>query len=912
MEHIEDSEIRSEISFLGSLLGKTIREVEGDDAFHVVEELRLLAWDRRMGRQDAEPRMIERISDLDGHQLQVVIRAFTVFLDLLNVVEDRARVRVLQRRRHDCHPAPYGESIGNAVSVLKECGQTAAQIQAQVDCLHLRLVFTAHPTEAKRRSVRSKLSAIRRYLRQLDSERLTGQHGHSERAIAGEINKIWHTDFIRPWRPTVIQEVERGLSIKKVLWRETSRISDELDTALRENYGSAVLSRNPVITFGSWIGGDRDGHPGVTAEITQQTCTWLRREVLEFHRLACNDLFQSLSLSQSPNSASDEIIAALSRMTTRYPELTSPLEVLPPNEFLRRWLLVISWRLEHTQAITLDGAVEGTSGYTSSNDLADDLGILYRAVCAIKGAAFAAQEVRTWQSQVSTFGFHLARLDVRQNAKVYFDVLNTIFLTLGLCDAPQALNEESRVKLLEETLHNEMSLSKRNWPPIVDEALATFQSLHRIVNCFGPKAIDAHIISMTSAASDVLTVLWFWNHSGSSPSFVGPPIVPLLETITDLANGPRILQEMLAIPAYREYLRQQGDQQIIMLGYSDSTKDGGYLTACWSLYRAQQELVTVAQKNGVELTFFHGRGGSLGRGGGPAARSILSLPHGTFSGSLRLTEQGEVLAERYDDPFIAHRHLEQVIWSSLLAASHPKEKPREEWLALMNEASDQAFQCYRQLLELPEFVEYFRLATPVAEIEQLPIGSRPSRRIPNGGLADLRAIPWVFAWTQSRCLLPAWFGVGTAMERLLADKDQSVLLRQMYQAWPFFKSLIDNAELALAKSDSGVFHHYATLANDKPSLARIADTIAAEFSRSCRTVLAFTGRKELLDSTPWLKESIRVRNRFVDPLNLLQVELLRRRRDAACGEADGPESESLRHLCRLSINGIAAGMRTSG
>ncbi|MDZ4848054.1 MAG: phosphoenolpyruvate carboxylase [Pirellulaceae bacterium] len=909
MEHVEDLELRKEISFLGTLLGATIRDVDGDESFQIVEELRRLAWDRRVGREGAEQQMIGRITDLDNNSLRVVIRAFTVFLDLLNVVEDRARVRVLRKRRRDRYPAPHSESIGSAVAVLKANGQTADQVQSLVDRLHLNLVFTAHPTESKRRSVRSKLSAIRGYLWQLDSDLMPDQRERVERAIAGEIAKIWHTDFIRPWRPTVIQEVGRGLSIKPVLWRETPKIADEINKALQENYGDTVQNRRPCITFGSWIGGDRDGHPGVTADITQQTCTWLRREALAFHVGACNGLFESLSLSQNPKSVAEELVEALSRTTSYYPELTARLEALPPNEFLRRWLSVISWRLEQTQAITLDDSAEPTGAYASANELADDVRILSRAVGAITGTSFAAEEVRAWQTQISTFGFHLARLDVRQNAKVYSEVMNTIFVTLGLCDAPEDLDENGRVQLLEHSIRSEISLSRRDWPPIVHEALATFMSLHRIVKCFGSAAIGAHIISMTSAPSDVLTVLRLWNHSGSSPSFVGPPIVPLLETITDLEHGPTILKGMLAIPAYREYLRQQGDQQIIMLGYSDSTKDGGYLTACWSLYRSQQELVAVAQEHGVELTFFHGRGGSLGRGGGPAARSILSLPHDTFRGSLRLTEQGEVLAERYDDPAIAHRHLEQMVWSSLLAAGNTSEGPADAWLSLLDHASQIAYKCYRELLESPDFVEYFRRATPISEIEQLPIGSRPSRRKPDGGLADLRAIPWVFSWTQMRCLLPAWFGFGTAMQALLENADTLKQLLTMYREWPFFHVLVDNAELALAKSDFGVVQHYAALASDKRSLIEIADCISAEFKVSVQAILTLTGRTELLAGTPWLKESIRVRNRFVDPLNFVQVELLRRTREL---EKNGSHSEDLRHLSRLAINGIAAGMRTSG
>jgi phosphoenolpyruvate carboxylase len=366
---------------------------------------------------------------------------------------------------------------------------------------------------------------------------------------------------------------------------------------------------------------------------------------------------------------------------------------------------------------------------------------------------------------------------------------------------------------------------------------------------------------------------------------------------------------MLSIPAYREHLRKQNDLQTIMLGYSDSTKDGGYLTACWSLYQAQQSLVKVAAQHGVKLTFFHGRGGSLGRGGGPTARSIMSLPPGSFRGSMRLTEQGEVLADRYDDPAIAHRHLEQVIWSSLLAAGNPAHPPSDEWLATMERISANSFMQYRELLEQPRFVEFFRCVTPISDIEQLPIGSRPSRRVPGGGLSDLRAIPWVFSWTQSRCLLPAWYGMGAAMKPLLDAPLQHAVLKSMYREWPFFRAVVDNAELALAKSDMEIASHYAALAGDQPALKPIADMLAKEFELACNVVLKLTGRSELLDGTPWLKESIRVRNRFIDPLNLTQVELLRRSRQA---QLSNQQAEELRHLTRLTINGIAAGMRTSG
>jgi len=419
---------------------------------------------------------------------------------------------------------------------------------------------------------------------------------------------------------------------------------------------------------------------------------------------------------------------------------------------------------------------------------------------------------------------------------------------------------------------------------------------------------------MTSVPSDVLAVLWLWKQTApegtSKESLACLPIIPLFETIEDLEQGPAILAGMFEVPEYREYLRQQADHQIVMIGYSDSTKDGGYLSACWSVFKAQQQLHQVASEHGVELTFFHGRGGSLGRGGGPAARSILSLPEGTFHGSLRLTEQGEVLADRYDDPIIAHRHLEQMIWSSLLAGGKPTISIKKEWGETMERLAESSYRKYRKLVELPDFVEFFRRATPIAEVEQLPIGSRPARRRGSSGLKDLRAIPWVFSWTQCRCLLPAWYGFGAAIEEMLQDSKSRKLLQSMYHDWPFFRATIDNAELALAKADPGIMEQYVSLAEGSEPLIKIGAMISEEFCQTRDALLTITESDELLDGIPWLKESIRMRNRYIDPLNLIQVELLRRSRSSV--ERSETQVKELRHLTRLTINGLAAGMRTSG
>ena len=911
MEHVKDPHLRREISFLGAILGDTIRLCDGEDAYDTIEELRRLAWDRREGASGAEDRMTSRIALLSDDQIRVVTRAFSVFLDLLNVVEDRRRVRVLGLRAREAYPGPRSESIRDAMAQLKRSGASHAEIQSLVDRLHVELVFTAHPTDAKRRSIRHKLRSIRRLMSDLDCDPLPEDRERTERDLRGQIALMWRTDFIRPWRPTVMQEVGRGLSIKPVLWDEVPEIADELSAAVREQFGDDVRVQRPCITFGSWIGGDRDGHPGVTAEITRETVEWLRREALLFHLGRCESLRDSLSLSQRQMPLGSGLVGAVDRATTTYPELAEIRSSLPPGEVCRHWLSVIRWRLERTREVAVDSSETTAGAYESARELAVDVRLLLDEVSAVEGGSKMVEGLAGWLAQIDTFGLHLARLDVRQNAKVYAEVMDAILANARLCESRESLGEAELTELLASTLDQSIGLHADKLSPLGQDTLKLYRDLHQIRRRFSESALGALVISMTANASDVLSVLWLWRQTapdGAGES--GPPIAPLLETISDLEEGPAILESMLGIPAYREYLRGQDDHQMIMLGYSDSTKDGGYLTACWSLYQAQKRLTEVADRHGVTLTFFHGRGGSLGRGGGPAARSILSLPQGTFHGSIRLTEQGEVLADRYDDPAIAHRHLEQVLWSSLLSAGMPAQPVPDAWLQLLAESSDHSLKHYRELLEQPKFVEFFRRVTPISEIEQLPIGSRPSRRKPGGGLSDLRAIPWVFSWTQSRCLLPAWFGLGTAFEPMLNDQSKRQTLASMYRDWKFFRALIDNAELALAKSDLSIAAHYAELASDDESHRLIADMIAKEYRRSSKAVLQLTGQAELLDGTSWLKESIRVRNRFIDPINLIQVELIRR-----AGQQQGESEESqeqLRHLARLSINGIAAGMRTSG
>ena len=907
--------MREEVSLLGSMLGDTIRAVSGEAAYASVEKLRTLAWERRNGVERADRQMSDFIAALDAEQLRVVIRAFTIFMDLLNLTEDRQRIRVLEDRAAAAYPSPPRESVAEAVGTLKSFGKSAEDMQHLLDRLQVELVFTAHPTEAKRRSVRHKL----RRLRELLAEVKRAQAEHTKNAVYNkmrvEMVKLWQTDFIRPWRPSVLQEVGRGMSIKPVLWDEVPEIHEQLRDALELQYGDQVSLRKPAFRFGSWIGGDRDGHPGVTAEITTQTLAWLRAEALQFHLSTCESLSDSLSLSERQSHFPDALKSAIRSATDRWDELDSRLVALPPDELCRRWLAIIHWRLEQTTKVSLsDSKSSETSGvYLRASELASDIHLLQAAVESQPLGHLLSCDLRKWATRAQVFGFHLARLDVRQDSRVYRKVLDEVLQSTGYLDPSASLTEAERQELIVSSLDKPLDVDESQLSDAAKETLSLFRLLRTAVSKFGPEAIGGHVISMTAEPSDVLTVLWFWKHSGESGSNsmeleAALPIVPLFETIGDLQNSRQILLGMFGCQAYRDYLRKQGDHQVVMLGYSDSTKDGGYLSACWALHQAQRELVAVANEHHVRVTFFHGRGGSLGRGGGPAARSILSLPAGTFQGSLRLTEQGEVLADRYDDPAIARRHLEQVLWSSMLAVGKNLDAKSSEWFAIMDELAERSHEHYRRLVQQPSFVEFFRLATPLSEVEQLPIGSRPARRAGGSSLSDLRAIPWVFSWTQCRCLLPAWYGIGTAFADMVSDPSKLQLLRSMYQRWQFFRACIDNAELALAKTDLDIARQYAELAGTDNQLTSIASMIADEYSRSRAAVLAMTEQANLLDGTPWLKESIRVRNRYIDPLNLIQIDLLRRTRN---NRQPGTEEE-LRHLSRLSINGIAAGMRTSG
>jgi phosphoenolpyruvate carboxylase len=911
-----------EIRFLGRILGEIIKEQGGPTLYELEEEIRLGSRARREGTPGAERSLRARIRSMSDVEARTVVRAFTIFFDLVNLAEDRERVRVLRDRERARAPEPRSESVEEAVLLMKAAGLGPEGSQALLDLLAIGLVFTAHPTEAKRRSVRTKVRLLRQSLVQLDSAELLPREREAlVTRMRSLLTALWQTDLIRPRRPSVLEEVEVGLYFASTLWEVTPSIFAELKRALDKVYPGSSFRLPAFLQFGSWIGGDRDGNPHVSAVVTAQTLLRMRGAALDAHLAQCRLLFEELTTSEREAAVSWEMRQALERRMRDLPEVVPLLEPLSPHEIYRRWLRTVEWRLcRSREAVSLEAVPAGA--YGSGAELSADLILVRDSLRLNRGAHIVEGGLQTWLWQTEVFGLHFARLDIRQESGRNARVVAELMRALGLSPDYGSLPEGERRELLRKPAVLTAG-AREGLGSEIRETVDVFTALARAARTLGEECLGGHIISMTHEVSDVLAVLWLMHLGGQgrtegsadgSPDGSGPSmdIVPLFETIDDLARAPDVVRAMLDDETYRRHLARRGDTQTVMIGYSDSTKDGGYLAACWALYNAQSVLSTVARERGVRLVFFHGRGGSLGRGGGPAARSILALPPESLGAGLRMTEQGEVLADRYDDPRIATRHLEQVIWATVASSVRPLSPPRREWLETMETLGREALSAYRALIDEPGFLSFFEQATPIVEIESLPIASRPAYRRETRSLADMRAIPWVFAWTQNRCMIPAWFGIGSAFQAFARSRpDGWQVLRAMYEGWSFFRATLDNAVLALAKSDLAIGRMYADLVEEPETRERVWAMIAAEYEASRDAVLRTNGQPQLLEELPWLQQSIRVRNPNTDPLNLVQVEWMRRKREAE-RRGDEARQAECRELLRLTIEGVAAGMRTTG
>lgn len=907
-----------EIHKLTEHLYRVLQEQVGAPLTELVEHVFDLAKAHRAGDIKASHELEKLVTELDERQAEVILAAASLLFDMINMAENRHRIRMLRDRERRSGDRPRPESIGAALAYLGREGYSAEQIQGFLDKLNIEPVFTAHPTEAKRRTVRAKLKRIQQSLSGLEQDDLLPrEEQHLENIIHSETVALWQTEPHRPDRPTVIEEAERALFFMHTLWDVVPRLYSELEEGLRRYFYGNTFSRTRFLNFGSWIGGDRDGNPFVTTEVTAETLTILRQAALDAHLKECRRMYQRLSMSVRLAGVNQRLTTRLAEMVELWPHLRPRLDSVPEQEVYRRWLRAVEWRLQQSRVATPFTRLPA-GAYQRASELQADIEQVRQSLLENGALDVAESTVENWLCRIQVFGFHMACLDIRQESSHYESVVAELLAYQKLCANYMDQDEEERQKILCRTMGIVEPVEPGTLSEQANETLALFRLLSRTALLYGPEVLAGHVISMTHQPSHVLLVLWLlrWAAAevgGEGQLGIGPAgIIPLFETIDDLKRSASIMEALFENEVYLDHLKTHGKKQVIMVGYSDSTKDGGYLEACWCLYRGQSELHEVCRRHGVEAIFFHGRGGSLGRGGGPTARSILSLPPHTVAGAIRMTEQGEVLAARYDNPDIAFRHLEQVTAATILVEAESSEQPRQEWLDCMETLAERAYEVYRDLVEQPGFVDYFRQTTPIDEIEALPIGSRPSRRKQHQHtLENLRAIPWVFAWTQSRVMVPAWYGLGTALvEFAEADDEGWQKLCRMYQQWSFFKGTLDNAELALAKASPSIAHSYSQLMENRAQRSIIWDCLISEYDKSCKAVLFVNGNNELLDGTPWLARSIKERDPYVDPLNLIQAELIKRGRKLS--GINGEVPDNIRALLRQSIQGLSASMRTTG
>ncbi|HEX9186203.1 MAG TPA: phosphoenolpyruvate carboxylase [Vicinamibacteria bacterium] len=909
--------LSEQVHLLGDLLGDTIVEQEGRSLFDLVEEVRGLAKAHRAGDEGAGERLLRRVEALPLAESRGVVKAFSTYFKLVNAAEEQERVRVLRRREREAHAAGAAatESIGAAVAELRRAGVADGEMQSLLDRLLIMPVFTAHPTEAKRRTILTKLARIADLLRALDLEAPTPEEERAvHESLREELVALWQTEETRAYKPDVMDEVRNGLYyFETALYDLAPEIAASLERAVAVHYPGLRVPP-AFLRFGSWIGGDRDGNPFVTAAVTEEALRAHEELALRLLRRGIERLHGHLSATER-RGVSAELVESLRADALLFPEDARRAEDRYKRQPYRQKLRYVYRKLGVTH--------EGSAGpwradhqarpgsYASAAELLEDLRVLQRSLRAHGGERLAAGRLGTLVRQAEIFGFHLASLDVRQHAARHASAIGEVLGRHGIasCYAEAGEDERSRVLTAEILAGRPFTPHRLDFSPDTNEALETFRLVRRAHERTGPAAVETYVVSMTRDPSDVLAVLLLARDAGVSDRL---DVVPLFETVQDLHEAPGTMARLFGNPAYARHLAARGRTQTIMVGYSDSNKDGGYLTAHWELHRAQRALAATCREHGIALTLFHGRGGTVGRGGGPTNRAILAQPRESVGGRLRLTEQGESVTNRYAHPALARRHLEQLVHAVLVAASPgPASSPSRggSWEKALEELAPLAEKAYRALVhENPSLAPYLRAATPLDEIERLNIGSRPARRGPAAGLADLRAIPWVFAWTQSRVILPGWYGLGSAAS-LWAGEDDSrwALLGTMYREWPFFKTLVDNAQLALRAADMLIAAVYATLAAPADREA-VFPRIREEYRRTEKALARLTGQRDLLDAAPWLQRSIRVRNPYIDPMNYVQVALLRRLRENP-GEA---EAEEMRDAVRLAVNGIAAGLRNTG
>ena len=891
----DNSTLSQDIRTLGNWLGVIIQEQDGMDSYDLVEEIRAMSKARRDGDAAAAFKLADRLENLPLDSKNVLIKAFSNYFQLINIAEDLQRIRVIRQRESK---GTLRESIVNAIRTLHKSGKTAEQVRSLLEQTRLRLVLTAHPSEAKRQEVLIKLRHIAQMMEMRDRHSLLPRELRKlERDLAEEVEELWQTRQVRASKKQVSDEVDFGIYfIRSVIVDVVIDVYEDLQLALERYYPDEDWSElPPVLRYSSWIGGDRDGNPNVTTDVTLQTLATLRQTARQIYLHEIDVLTQHLTQDTDSFGASHALQAAVS---TAYPDGERF-----PGEIYRRKLAIIRGKLEADQ-------------YRSSREFLRDLLQIQDSLKRHRGNRAAMGEVQRLVRKIRLFGLHLVPLEVREDASLHAAALDEIFDHYGIAENYMALSEQDKQALLTREIRNKRPLFPNEisiFAETTQSIIRTWRMIAQAHRRYDAIVIDTVIASMSKQPSDVLALLLFAREVGIDNDVY---IVPLFETIDDLYRASDIMEVLFDNAEYRKHLvaraGKRGLRQQVMIGYSDSSKDGGYLASNWNLYNAQRILTNKCVEKGVSLELFHGRGGSIGRGGGPTNRAILSQPPDSLHGGVKITEQGEVIAYRYSNKGIGHRHLNQVMNAVLigmgLQESHHVLSHYYEAMAKLSELSRK---CYRKFVyESEGFLDYWQQATPINELAMMQISSRPAKRQAKGGFSAMRAIPWMFSWMQSRAIVPTWFGLGSAFKAFAdEDPDGMRLLQEMYQSWSFFNAVIDNAQLDVAKADMGIAELYASLVEPVELREQFFGWIKQEHALSSDMIMRVTQREELLANMAAIKTSIQRRNPYVDPLNFMQVALLRELRQL------DKSDESWRPVLDATlatINGIAAGMKTTG
>ncbi|WP_298142890.1 phosphoenolpyruvate carboxylase [uncultured Acinetobacter sp.] len=890
-----DAPLREDVRLLGNLLGETLKEHAGQDLFNQVEQIRALSKGARDGQVEAEKQLEQLLSSLDDHEILPLTRAFTHFLNFANIAEQYHVVRSRRQSEFDAN-APSPNPLDHLFEKFKQQQISSETLFEQICQLKIELVLTAHPTEVSRRTLIQKYDGINDCLSKFDQQKLTPRE---RQATLNELKQLvcsaWQTDEIRQHRPTPVDEAKWGFTtIEQTLWNAVPKFIRELDQMVVEHCGQTLPLNVAPVRFASWMGGDRDGNPNVTHKITQEVLWLSRWKAADLYLRDIEALRWELSLKE----CSPELRSILGKEHAE-PYREALRDIRDRLKATRNWL---------AQKLQGNDVVDDPRVILSKEQILAPLLLCHRSLMQCNLAEIANAQLLDFIHRVNCFGIELLKLDIRQESGRHRQAISAITEYLGLGNF-ETWTEQARQNFLLQELQSKRPLLPKhlNEPaqsliehPDVQEVFATMRTLAEQPS----ESLGAYIISMAEYPSDVLAVLLLQKEAGIKKAL---RVVPLFETLKDLDGAATTMNTLFNMHWYKQHI--QGKHEV-MIGYSDSAKDAGFMSANWAQYRAQEELTAVAKTHGVQLTLFHGRGGSISRGGAPTQQALFSQPPGSISGAIRVTEQGEMIRFKFGLEGIALQNLEIYTAATLEATLLPPPEPKPEWRELMHKMTDLSVQVYRQTVrENPHFVQYLRTVTPELELQMLPLGSRPAKRKVSGGIESLRAIPWVFAWTQIRLMLPAWLGTGAAINQV-TEQGHKALLDEMLQQWPYFQTLVDMLEMVLSKADGNIALYYEAHLTDDEHLKILGEELRQRLRDAVESLLSLKGESKLLSSNDVLDQSMKVRKPYILPLHLLQAELMKRRREYLVNNA--AEHTPVDHALMVSIAGIAAGLRNTG